>query len=279
MLMNIFEKLQKMRVELQNKAIKKSGENKFAGYNYYELGDFLPEINNLMNENKVTSVVSFDNDLAILKMINAEKPEEEVIFSSPMAEANLKGAHAIQNLGAVETYQRRYLYMVAFEIVENDVVDAQRMDVTNNNSNKQKAHNPSAPQQENGKHIITGKKHNNEAIEDVIKVDRGFVEWVANTPTHKLNQVAIELLKIEPIPEEDPEIPIQYRAFLCPPLYQIISNEVNKLCDCIDCSVKRKCLNYMTTECEECDEITCINPYEVINDCGENKKHYIKHKE
>ena len=36
----------------------------------------------------------------------------------------MKGAHAIQNLGAVETYQRRYLYLAAFEIVENDGLDA-----------------------------------------------------------------------------------------------------------------------------------------------------------
>ena len=41
-----------------------------------------------------------------------------------MASAQLKGVHEIQNLGAVETYQRRYLYMVAFEIVEADVLDA-----------------------------------------------------------------------------------------------------------------------------------------------------------
>jgi hypothetical protein len=41
-----------------------------------------------------------------------------------MAEANLKGTHPIQNLGAVETYQRRYLWMTAMEIVEHDILDA-----------------------------------------------------------------------------------------------------------------------------------------------------------
>jgi hypothetical protein len=41
-----------------------------------------------------------------------------------MAEANLKGTHPIQNLGAVETYQRRYLWMTAMEIVEHDALDA-----------------------------------------------------------------------------------------------------------------------------------------------------------
>lgn len=122
--MNIFEKLQKMRVDLQNMNIKKSGENKFAGYKYYELGDILPPINKLMLENSVTAIVTFGNELAELTLVNAEKPEELITFCSPMATASLKGAHDIQNLGAVETYQRRYLYMAAFEIVESDFFDA-----------------------------------------------------------------------------------------------------------------------------------------------------------
>jgi hypothetical protein len=41
-----------------------------------------------------------------------------------MAEANLKGTHPIQNLGAVETYSRRYLYVTALEIVEHDALDS-----------------------------------------------------------------------------------------------------------------------------------------------------------
>lgn len=121
--MNIYEKLQCMRVDLQSMNLKKSGNNKFAGYNYYELGDFLPHINNLMMKYKVTSLVSF-GERATLTLVNAEKPEETITFESPMESAQLKGAHPIQNLGAVETYSRRYLYMTAFEIVESDALDA-----------------------------------------------------------------------------------------------------------------------------------------------------------
>ena len=68
--------------------------------------------------------MSFEEERATLTLVNAEKPDEVIVFTSPMKEATLKGAHAIQNLGAVETYQRRYLYMAAFEIVEADVLDA-----------------------------------------------------------------------------------------------------------------------------------------------------------
>ncbi|NLZ46695.1 MAG: recombinase [Clostridiales bacterium] len=122
--MNVYEKLQKCRVELQNKSLKKSGNNKFAGYKYFELQDFLPEVNKLCLENKLFTQTSFTHDLATLSIINSEDPSEVIIFTSPQAEANLKGCHAIQNIGAVETYQRRYLLMLAFEIVEADNLDA-----------------------------------------------------------------------------------------------------------------------------------------------------------
>lgn len=122
--MNVYEKLQKCRVELQNKSLKKSGNNKFAGYTYFELGDFLQEINKLCLDNKLLTRTYFTPELATLEIINAESPEEVVIFTSPMADANLKGCHAIQNVGAVETYQRRYLLMLAFEIVESDGLEA-----------------------------------------------------------------------------------------------------------------------------------------------------------
>ena len=122
--MNVYEKLQKARIELQSTKMKKSGHNKFAGYQYFELGDFLPEINKLFKELGLCSTVSFGKELAELKIINIEKPEEVVTFTSPMADANLKGCHPIQNLGAVETYSRRYLYVTALEIVEHDALDS-----------------------------------------------------------------------------------------------------------------------------------------------------------
>lgn len=122
--MNIYEKLQTMRVALQMQNLKKSGKNTYSKYDYYNLSDFLPQVNQLMVDNKVTSVITFDKEFAKLTLIDCEKPDARIEFTSPMASAQLKGVHEIQNLGAVETYQRRYLYMVAFEIVEADVLDA-----------------------------------------------------------------------------------------------------------------------------------------------------------
>ena len=119
----VYKKLQTARIKLQSMTLKKSGHNKFAGYQYFELGDFLPTINEIFHELGLCSAVSFDNELATLKIVDVDTGGM-IRFTSPMAEAQLKGCHPIQNLGAVETYQRRYLYVTALEIVEHDALDA-----------------------------------------------------------------------------------------------------------------------------------------------------------
>ena len=122
--MTVHKKLMQARVELQGTQLKKSGHNKFAGYNYFELGDFLPTIQTIFNRIGLCGVVSYTAEMATLTVVDTEDGTV-LLITSPMAEANLKGTHPIQNLGAVETYQRRYLWMTALEIVEHDVLDAQ----------------------------------------------------------------------------------------------------------------------------------------------------------
>jgi len=122
--LNLFQKLQKARVELQEMNLKKSGQNKFAGFSYYELSDFLPAINIICNNVGLFTAISFEMDYAILRIYDCEDMERFIEFKSPMKEIQQKGCNDIQSLGSVETYSRRYLYLTAFEIVENDFSDA-----------------------------------------------------------------------------------------------------------------------------------------------------------
>lgn len=122
--MNIYIKLQEARVKLQAMNLKKTGENKFAGFKYYDLGDILPSVNTILSEFKLCSILTFNQEMATLTIINAENVEEKIEFTSPLGSLSLKGAHDIQNLGGVQTYLKRYLYMNAFEIVEHDELDA-----------------------------------------------------------------------------------------------------------------------------------------------------------
>jgi hypothetical protein len=120
---SVHKKLMEARLLLQHAQLKKSGHNKFAGYSYFELGDFLPSINLIFYKTGLCGVVSFGKELASLTITDTEDGSE-IVLTSPMAEANLKGCHPIQNLGAVETYTRRYLWVSAMEIVEHDALDS-----------------------------------------------------------------------------------------------------------------------------------------------------------
>ena len=121
--MSVYKKLQQARLALQNTKLSKSGKNKFAGYEYFELGDFLPQIQKICADVGLCGVVSFNAEMAYLTIHDTET-DGFVTFTSPMSSAALKGCHDVQNLGAVQTYLRRYLWTNAFEIVEHDALDA-----------------------------------------------------------------------------------------------------------------------------------------------------------
>ena len=121
--MNIYQKLNAAREEFHSLALKKTGKNTFAGYEYFELGDFLIPAMTTMKKHGLCAYISFGTDTAEMRIVDADKPEDVITITSPMSEAALKGCHAVQNLGAVQTYLRRYLWVAAMEIVEHDAID------------------------------------------------------------------------------------------------------------------------------------------------------------
>lgn len=121
--MSVHKKLMQARVNLQACKLTKSGNNKFAGYSYFELGDFLPQTVQIFNQLGLCGVIRYGQTETTLTITDTED-NTELIVTSPMSEANLKGCHPVQNLGAVETYIRRYLWVTAMEIVEHDALDA-----------------------------------------------------------------------------------------------------------------------------------------------------------
>ena len=121
--MTVHKKLMAARLKLQSMELKKSGHNKFAGYYYFELGDFLPAIQTIFAELGLCGIVSYEADIAKLCITDMDD-NSVVVITSPMSTAALKGCHEVQNLGAVQTYIRRYLWVTAMEIVEHDALDA-----------------------------------------------------------------------------------------------------------------------------------------------------------
>lgn len=142
--MNVYQKLNEARDKFHQSELKKSGHNKFAGYSYFELGDFVVPALRIFKEVGLTSIITFGKEEAQMLIVNTDKPDEVITITTPMSEAALKGCHPVQNLGAVETYLRRYLWVAAMEIVEHDPIDA-----TTNNQTPE----PAKPQ----KKIVAGR--------------------------------------------------------------------------------------------------------------------------
>jgi peptidyl-prolyl cis-trans isomerase family protein len=122
--MNIYEKLQTARVELQNSGLRMGGHNKFADFKYFELKDFLPKVNEIFEKLKLFSKFDLLENEGVLTVINIEKTDETITFVTPKAEIVLKGQNGLQMIGSTHTYLKRYCYLNALEIVEDDAINA-----------------------------------------------------------------------------------------------------------------------------------------------------------
>ena len=131
------ESIIKIRVALQNSKIKKSGRNSYAGFEYYELSDFLPKLNELMKDEKMNDIFTIEEGYAVLILTQGEEKQSYkmpfVIFDTPTNSRKnketgeyeqVKQMQDIQYLGALNTYYKRYLYLNAFGITDGEVIDS-----------------------------------------------------------------------------------------------------------------------------------------------------------
>ena len=128
--MNVYQKLIAARKRFQEMDVKKSGVNRFADFKYFELADIVPAKTRIFAELGLLDVVTFSESEAVAQLFNVDNPDESMIFTSPMralstvSQTGKNKMNELQGLGAEETYQRRYLYMMILDIVEADSFDA-----------------------------------------------------------------------------------------------------------------------------------------------------------
>lgn len=121
--MSVYRKLQAVRTELVSSNIKKTGHNSYGGWDYYELGDFIPTAHKLFDAVGLCGVVTF-GETATLTVYDTEFTDQKIEFATPIVYAEAAKGQPIQLLGSTHTYLRRYLWLLALELVEADAVDA-----------------------------------------------------------------------------------------------------------------------------------------------------------
>ena len=121
---DIYKELQEVRFELSQKKLKKSGKNKHLNFDYFGLGDFLPTATKLLNNHGITPIfrIEIDNTGVEYAYLTMVKGNEQIMFRTPTANPQASN-NPIQMLGSKITYMRRYLYLIALDIIENDSVD------------------------------------------------------------------------------------------------------------------------------------------------------------
>lgn len=137
-----------IRVELQNAKLKKSGKNKFAGFDYFELSDFLPKLNELMLKEGINDRFYINDGYATLEIQKGDEINTYqmpfVMFETPLTFKKDKQGNFMKNkngefievpsmqdiqyLGALNTYYKRYCYLNAFGITDGEVIDSMNND-------------------------------------------------------------------------------------------------------------------------------------------------------
>lgn len=206
------ESIISIRVKLQSSKLKKSGKNSFAGFDYFELSDFLPRLNELMLEEGINDLFTIETDInetsvAKLTLLKGQEKQEYrmpfKIFDTPLTfKKDKKGEYMkdkegeyiqvpsmqdIQYLGALNTYYKRYLYINAFGITDGDLIDA--MDNDGIEKIKQKGNLKASPKQIEiiakryvGKDLETLLVKNNiDKLEDLPATKASeLVKWIIN---------------------------------------------------------------------------------------------------
>lgn len=121
--LNVYGKLAIARGMFLTSKPKKSGVNTYAEFKYFTLEDIIPVKQAIFNEVGLVDSISFGTELATLTLTNIDNPEERIEFMSPLREDESLIKNPIQKLGAIETYVRRYLYLLMLDIVEADAID------------------------------------------------------------------------------------------------------------------------------------------------------------
>lgn len=126
--LNIYQKLSKARLDFQKAGVKKTGINRHAQYKYFELSDIVTPATTILDKHGLLFVTTFPDGIPTGTLYDMDSNATMVFHSDKDDEALITTGGkrlmlSIQETGAKETYQRRYLYMQMLDIVETDAID------------------------------------------------------------------------------------------------------------------------------------------------------------
>lgn len=145
--LNIYGKLIEARKRFLETGVKKTGKNLYAEFKYFTLDDIIPVKQTIFNDLGLVDVIAFGDTDAVLSLYNVDNPEEVIHFSSQLAPDESLIKNPIQKVGAIQTYVRRYLYLMMLDIIESDGIEAVTDKQTADSPVVKKSNKPATPEQ------------------------------------------------------------------------------------------------------------------------------------
>lgn len=131
----LMKRVQYLKVWLWRQGLKKTGENTYNKFKYFQLPDFLPLVNEKMFELDMFSTFEIltpvidagtgamlDPETARLTICDVNGKEPSIKVEAPTKE-NTMGSNPIQNEGGKHTYMHRYLWIDLLCLAEGDEID------------------------------------------------------------------------------------------------------------------------------------------------------------
>ena len=141
--LKLLTKIEQIKKEFREQGVTKSG----TGYHYkfFELKDIVPRLQDLNMEYNIATQFHFNKHSSKLIVIDLDSGST-ITFNSPNPTNpnNNDPKKQMQDIGSIQTYQRRYLYLQLLDIVEADPIDNQQPNPNNKPHNKPKYSNHTA---------------------------------------------------------------------------------------------------------------------------------------
>lgn len=123
--MEIYKKLQAARAKIKESPVKKEGKNTYSGYEYFTPSQISRMVHEVCMEFGLIHIYRLEKNsegyLASLYVVNIEDYEDSINFVIPTSIPEIKATNSAQQLGGAVTYSERYLLMIAFDIVDNNL--------------------------------------------------------------------------------------------------------------------------------------------------------------
>ena len=155
--LQLLNKVTRAKRMLRKRNIRQSGFNGHGRYNYFELKDIIPHIEEVFDELLLGSYYDFDDDCALLYIYDQETMYEHSwytpIKTPSMPENKVDTGVHMKAIQSTQTYARRALWLQALDILEPNLIEME----TERKAPPQKKQTPKPKQSQ--KKTTTQEKH------------------------------------------------------------------------------------------------------------------------